>query len=172
MNTFLAYTTQILLIVLSLFLILIVLLQRGRGGGLAGALGGAGGQSAFGTRAGDVFTKITIGVAAVWFLLAGFSGNVLRASSGEKAENFAPAEVEDVDDVPGLGDPPQVTAPDAPGVPRGEDEVAPLIDLDAESPAKPDTLTPSAPELPEMSDDELEAAAEEAAIEEAADAAE
>jgi preprotein translocase subunit SecG len=57
------------LFLLSLFLILLVLVQRGRGGGLAGALGGAGGQSAFGTKAGDVFTKVTIGVAAFWILL-------------------------------------------------------------------------------------------------------
>ena len=47
------------LVVTSLFLILLVLIQRGRGGGLAGAFGGMGGQSAFGTKAGDVFTKIT-----------------------------------------------------------------------------------------------------------------
>lgn len=48
----------------------IILLQRGRGGGLAGALGGAGGQSAFGTKAGDVFTRITIGVAVFWVVLS------------------------------------------------------------------------------------------------------
>lgn len=53
---------------LSVFLILIILVQRGRGGGLTGALGGMGGQSAFGTKAGDMFTKITIGVAVVWVL--------------------------------------------------------------------------------------------------------
>ncbi|MCA9207325.1 MAG: preprotein translocase subunit SecG, partial [Planctomycetales bacterium] len=53
----------------SVFLILLVLVQRGRGGGLTGALGGAGGQSAFGTKAGDVFTKITAICALVWFLL-------------------------------------------------------------------------------------------------------
>jgi preprotein translocase subunit SecG len=51
------------------FLILIILLQRGRGGGLAGALGGMGGQSAFGAKAGDLFTRITMGVAAFWILL-------------------------------------------------------------------------------------------------------
>jgi len=44
--------------------------QRGRGGGLTGALGGMGGQSAFGTKAGDLFTRITIVVAALWVLLA------------------------------------------------------------------------------------------------------
>jgi len=65
------------LVVTSLFLILLVLIQRGRGGGLAGAFGGMGGQSAFGTKAGDVFTKITVGVATFWILLCVLSINVL-----------------------------------------------------------------------------------------------
>ncbi len=55
--------------VLSSFLVLLVLVQRGRGGGLTGALGGPGGQSAFGTKAGDLFTRITVGVATAWILL-------------------------------------------------------------------------------------------------------
>src|SRR5438105_2493413 len=60
---------NIALIVIALFLILLVLIQRGRGGGLAGAFGGAGGQSAFGSKAGDAFTRFTIWTAAVWLLL-------------------------------------------------------------------------------------------------------
>src|SRR5687768_14717783 len=64
------YMFMIPLTLLSVFLILVILVQRGRGGGLAGALGGMGGQSAFGTKAGDTFTRITIGVAAVWILLS------------------------------------------------------------------------------------------------------
>ncbi len=59
----------ILLVLLSLFMILLILIQRGKGGGLAGAFGGAGGSSAFGSRAGDTFTRVTIIVAAVWILL-------------------------------------------------------------------------------------------------------
>jgi preprotein translocase subunit SecG len=59
----------ILLAVVAIFLILLVLVQRGRGGGLAGALGGMGGSSAFGAKAGDVFTRITIVAAAVWIIL-------------------------------------------------------------------------------------------------------
>lgn len=55
--------------IVGLFLILIILLQSGKGGGLAGAFGGAGGQSAFGSRMGDEFTKITLYVALVWFLM-------------------------------------------------------------------------------------------------------
>jgi preprotein translocase subunit SecG len=58
-----------LLIMLSLFMILLVLIQRGKGGGLIGALGGAGGSSAFGSRAGDTFTRITIVVATIWLFL-------------------------------------------------------------------------------------------------------
>src|SRR5262245_30445566 len=67
----------ILLILTSIFLILLVLIQRGRGGGLAGAFGGMGGQSAFGTKAGDLFTRITIGVAAFWIILCTLSVKVL-----------------------------------------------------------------------------------------------
>jgi preprotein translocase subunit SecG len=60
------------LLFVSLFLILLVLIQRGKGGGLSGAFGGAGGSSAFGSRAGDAFTRITIYTAAIWLLLIMF----------------------------------------------------------------------------------------------------
>jgi preprotein translocase subunit SecG len=59
----------IVLSLLAIFLILLILVQRGRGGGLAGALGGMGGSSAFGAKAGDVFTRITIYVAAFWIAI-------------------------------------------------------------------------------------------------------
>jgi len=74
MSTLLA----ILLFITSVFLILLVLIQRGRGGGLAGAFGGLGGQSAFGTKAGDLFTRITIVVATVWILLCAASVKLLN----------------------------------------------------------------------------------------------
>lgn len=74
------------LVLTALFLILLVLIQRGRGGGLAGAFGGMGGQSAFGTKAGDVFTKITVGVAGFWILLCILAINVL----GRQASLFSP----------------------------------------------------------------------------------
>ena len=82
MPTFLA----LLGMFISVVLIGLILLQRGRGGGLVGALSGLGGQSAFGTKAGDTFTRITIAVAAVWVLLAGVHGQVLRART-EKFKN-------------------------------------------------------------------------------------
>jgi preprotein translocase subunit SecG len=68
-----SFLIKTLMLLVGLFLILLVLVQRGRGGGLAGALGGMGGQSAFGTKAGDLFTRITIVTAAVWILLCAAS---------------------------------------------------------------------------------------------------
>ncbi|QEG38520.1 preprotein translocase subunit SecG [Roseimaritima ulvae] len=88
---FLGWTMSLL----SIFLILLVLVQRGRGGGLTGALGGPGGQSAFGSKAGDMFTKITSVAALLWIGLCALA----TASLGEKplpADDFAD------DDVPGL----------------------------------------------------------------------
>jgi preprotein translocase subunit SecG len=64
-----AGTLNLVTILLGMFLILLVLIQRGKGGGLIGALGGAGGSSPFGSRAGDQFTRITIYIAFFWLLL-------------------------------------------------------------------------------------------------------
>jgi preprotein translocase subunit SecG len=63
------FILNILIMIVGLLLIGIVLLQRGKGGGLAGAFGGIGGSSAFGSRAGDQFTKVTLIIALVWILL-------------------------------------------------------------------------------------------------------
>lgn len=65
---FQSFILGLLLFFTSLFLIFIVLIQRGRGGGLTGALGGTG-QSAFGSRAGDELTYITLVVAGAWIFL-------------------------------------------------------------------------------------------------------
>jgi len=74
-----------LLFLTAVFLIMLVLVQRGRGGGLAGAFGGLGGQSAFGTKAGDLFTRITIGVAAFWILLCAASVKLLSSNQDRVA---------------------------------------------------------------------------------------
>ncbi len=82
MHTFWQYFFGITLFLVSTFLILLVLVQRGRGGGLAGALGGPGGQSAFGTKAGDTFTWITAGAAMVWIVLSMAAIKLLTNSTG------------------------------------------------------------------------------------------
>jgi preprotein translocase subunit SecG len=80
---FLIGLLNVLLVLTSVFLICLVLIQRGKGGGLAGAFGGPGGSSAFGTKAGDVFTRITIITAGIWIALAMFQVILInRGGSG------------------------------------------------------------------------------------------
>lgn len=60
------HTLNTFVLIVSIFMVGLVLIQRGKGGGLAGAFGGSGGSSPFGSRAGDTFTRITLIVALVW----------------------------------------------------------------------------------------------------------
>jgi preprotein translocase subunit SecG len=72
-----------ILILLGLFLILLVLIQRGKGGGLVGALSGVGGSSPFGSRAGDTFTRVTIYAACIWLLLTMVQVKAIQSSAGQ-----------------------------------------------------------------------------------------
>ena len=75
--TFWEVTLATVFCTVCLLLVLIVLLQKGRGGGLGGAFGGAG-SSAFGTRTGDMLTWVTIVLTALFLLLAVVSSVVFR----------------------------------------------------------------------------------------------
>ena len=79
--TFFQVTMAVLFLILCPLLVLIVLLQKGRGGGLGAAFGGAG-SSAFGTRTGDVFTWITIVLVAAFLLLAVVNALVIQPPKG------------------------------------------------------------------------------------------
>lgn len=70
MVSFFYYLTMTLFITVCLFMILLVLIQKGRGGGLASAFGGAGGNTAFGSKTGDVLTWATSIVFGVFLVLA------------------------------------------------------------------------------------------------------
>jgi preprotein translocase subunit SecG len=70
MINFFLWTTMIIFIIVCLFLILLVLIQKGRGGGLASAFGGAGGNTAFGSKTGDVLTWATSVVFGIFLVLA------------------------------------------------------------------------------------------------------
>jgi len=70
MLNFSLYATMTVFIIVCAFLILIVLIQKGRGGGLASAFGGAGGNTAFGSKTGDVLTWATSVVFGIFLILA------------------------------------------------------------------------------------------------------
>ncbi len=146
-SSFVVVTLTVLLLLTSVFMILLVLVQRGRGGGLAGAFGGMGGQSAFGTRAGDVFTKITVVVAIIFILLASLLGKSMRA-----AQRDADHEINTQYDAPVDED-----AESNPQVKTADDNDTDLLTPEADSPA-PDSTAPA-----ESTDDQpADSAADEA----------
>ncbi|MCL2743548.1 MAG: preprotein translocase subunit SecG [Planctomycetaceae bacterium] len=102
--------------IFSIFLIILILIQRGKGGGLAGAFGGMGGQSAFGTKAGDVFTRTTIIIVIIWFALAILTIHYLKWESGTGDFGFGDGETVQTLDETGTGTAPVSTVPtsDAP----------------------------------------------------------
>jgi len=61
-----------LFILVCAFLILVILIQKPRGGGLSGAFGGGGGsaQAVFGAKVGDALTKFTVACFVIYLLLA------------------------------------------------------------------------------------------------------
>ena len=81
----LSHVLNLLVLGLGGLLILLVLIQRGKGGGLAGAFGGAGGSSPFGSRAADQFVKITLWLAGVWVLVIMIHVKVVKYDIGEQA---------------------------------------------------------------------------------------
>jgi preprotein translocase subunit SecG len=82
----LSHLLNLIILGLGLMLMLIVLIQRGKGGGLAGAFGGAGGSSPFGSRAADQFVKITLWLAGVWVLVIMIHVKVVKYDVGEQAK--------------------------------------------------------------------------------------
>lgn len=127
-------------------LILVILLQKGRGGGLTGAFGGAGGSSAFGAKTGDVFTWITVIVASLFLVLS-----IVANFAFDQSAELRPTAVQaaPVDVVPSTGPdgqpvPISVTTDGGEAMPITVTPVAPPTDP-AAPPAEP---PPSANETP------------------------
>jgi preprotein translocase subunit SecG len=87
MLTWLIGPLNFVLLFVGIFLIGLVLIQRGKGGGLIGALGGTGGSSPFGSRAGDQFTRLTIYVACLWLFLTMVQVRIIQVAHEEVLRN-------------------------------------------------------------------------------------
>tara|TARA_B110000037_G_C17112712_1_gene502540 strand:- start:2096 stop:2587 length:492 start_codon:yes stop_codon:yes gene_type:complete len=85
--TILSGLLMIALVAISLFLVLIVLMQRGSAnGGLGSAMGGGAAESALGADSGDVLSRMTTKVAIVFFVLVlGLNLLILSTHSKEAA---------------------------------------------------------------------------------------
>lgn len=63
-------------------LVLVVLIQKGKGGGLTGALGGGMASSLLGSKTADTLTWITIGLVAVFLILSVGLAKFYKPSAG------------------------------------------------------------------------------------------
>ena len=73
----------------AILIILLVLVQKGRGGGLGSAFGGAG-ASLLGTKTGDFLTWVTIGLVAVWLILSVVSAKWFKPKEMDILRSEAP----------------------------------------------------------------------------------
>ncbi|MDJ0522762.1 MAG: preprotein translocase subunit SecG [Planctomycetota bacterium] len=94
---------MVLFIVVSFLVILVVLAQEGKGGGLAGAFGGAG-ADAFGVKAGTV-NKFTAWLAGLFLGLALLHAGLSSEGSGPVSDGPDTSEYESGEENPGSGDP-------------------------------------------------------------------
>src|SRR5258708_14406363 len=80
----------VLHVVISLFLILVVLLQQGKGADLAGAFGGGGSQTAFGARGATTLLHKLTTAFFVLFVITSLSLAILQARPRSSVMNGGP----------------------------------------------------------------------------------
>ena len=97
------YSLLIVLFVLACAaMILVILLQAGKGQGLAGAIGGgAGGSSIFGGRgAADFLSKATSWIAALYMIFAIIIGVIYKSEAEEAQKSLIQQRVEEQQSIP------------------------------------------------------------------------
>lgn len=110
------YICVSLFVFVCLVMIGLVLLQKGRGGGLASAFGGAGGNTAFGSKTGDVLTWATAIVFGVFIVLA-VALNLLGDAKNARATAAATQPAVQISEPEAPAAPAAPAAPEAPAVP-------------------------------------------------------
>jgi preprotein translocase subunit SecG len=117
------YLSVAIYVLVCLFLLLVVLLQQGKGGDMASAFGGGGSQTAFGARAGaTVLTRATTVLGVLFMIGAIVLGIIGRQGPGSIMS--------------GVGDP----APQAPQTTPAPAATTPTAPVE-----QPSTPAPSAP---------------------------
>ena len=141
-------------LIVSIIMILVVLVQKPQGGGLAGAFGsGAGsGQTVFGSRTGDALTIATISVFVV-FIVSAMAMTIL---SRPVAPTPVPTEVNNAAPVDGTAPAtaPATTTPTtpAPAQPAGATGLPATTTAVPAAPETPAPATPAAPAAPTTPD--------------------
>ncbi len=81
----------VLFVLVSIVLVLVILIQKGRGGGLSGAFGGGMGGGLLGSKTGDFLTWVTIVLVGVFLTLAVLMGRFYKPKVGDFGQDEAVA---------------------------------------------------------------------------------
>ncbi len=121
------------LILVSLFIVLVVLAQKSKDGGMGAALGGGAAEAAFGAETGNVLSKSTIYASVLFFVLAFalYLGRIYENKHAAAADGSAL---------------PRIAAPVSAPVPAAT--TAPLAVPNTAAPAAANVPAPDAPKKP------------------------
>jgi preprotein translocase subunit SecG len=124
-------------VIICFFLILVVLLQQGKGADIAGAFGGGSSQTAFGARGATTFLHRLTTFAFIGFVLISFLLSILEArpKASVIGKNLPAAAAPKVPAPAPSG----AAAPPAPG------QAAPAAPAPSGNPAQPSSSNPSKP---------------------------
>jgi preprotein translocase subunit SecG len=130
--SFIMKVVSVLFILSAVALVLIILIQKGRGGGLSSAFGGGGAGGLLGSKTGDFLTWVTIGFVGAFLLLAVVMAKYYKPS------------IEDVS-VPGMAPPPQRQPGSVPppGPEAGESAGTPEVPVAPALESSEDSATPT-----------------------------
>jgi len=86
---FIMHFVAVMWVVCAVVLILVILIQKGRGGGLSGAFGGGMASGILGTKTGDFLTWVTVGLVGALLLLTVAMAKFYRPMATAAAEETA-----------------------------------------------------------------------------------
>ncbi len=140
----LSYLLVFLFVVDCLFLLVVILLQQGKGGDIANAFGGGSSQTAFGARGGaTLLSKLTAVFAAIFMVTALALGIVGQRGPSSSLMRGTPAPAAPAQSTPAAPATPEGGTPAAPATPSGTPATPP-----AEGTATPAPATGTPPATP------------------------
>jgi preprotein translocase subunit SecG len=134
------YLLTSIYVLVCLFLVMVILLQQGKGGDMASAFGGGSSQTAFGARAGaTVLSKLTTGAAVLFMVFSLVLAIIGERGPGSLMQGTAPP-------LPPPSSSPQSPNTVPPTGPGGQPGGAPQQGPESKQPTEtPGTTTPQQP---------------------------
>ena len=140
LNPIVVTALVVVFLLVCIAMILLILIQRPQGGGLSGAFGAGGGagQTAFGTKTGDVLTIVTIGIFILFLVTAIILNFAARpASSAPSGPAVAP-----------IGEPAPAESQDSGDTGAADEDVATDLPTEADAEEAPVSDEPAEQDPP------------------------